>query len=49
MNDYEREIFYGRCPYTGKPCDKDIDCVKCEVDEEEKNDTKRKKRNARMG
>lgn len=36
MNDYERHIFNGKCPYTTKPCDLDIDCVDCWVDEQER-------------
>ena len=36
MNDYERQLFNGKCPYTTKPCDLDIDCVDCWVDEQER-------------
>ena len=36
MTDYERQLFNGICPYTDKPCDTDIDCGKCEVNEEER-------------
>jgi len=35
MNDYERQLFNGRCPYTDKLCNTDIDCSMCEVNEEE--------------
>ena len=36
MTDYERQLFNGKCPYNGEPCNKDIDCFKCEVEEEER-------------
>ena len=36
MTDYERKLFNGRCPYTDKLCDTDLDCGKCEVNEEER-------------
>ena len=36
MNDYERQLFNGKCPYTTKPCDRDIDCVDCWVNEQER-------------
>lgn len=36
MNDYERELFNGKCPYTGLICDKDIECFVCPVEEEER-------------
>ena len=36
MTDYERKFFNGRCPYTDKLCDTDLDCGKCEVNEEER-------------
>ena len=36
MNDYERELFNGKCPYTDLICDKDIECVVCPVEEEER-------------
>ena len=36
MTEYERQLFNGRCPYTDKVCDKDIDCFECEVEAEER-------------
>ena len=36
MNDYERQLFNGKCPYTDLPCDKDIECFKCSVEEYER-------------
>lgn len=36
MTEYERQIFNGRCPYTDDVCNRDIDCFKCEVEEEER-------------
>lgn len=36
MNTYERHIFNGKCPFTDEPCDKDIDCTECEINQEEK-------------
>ena len=36
MNDYERQLFNGKCPYTDIPCDKDIECFKCSVEAEER-------------
>jgi len=36
MNTYERHIFNGKCPFTDKPCDKDIDCIECKINHEEK-------------
>lgn len=36
MNDYERKLFNGRCPYTDEICDRDIECFECEVEEEER-------------
>lgn len=36
MNEYDRWLFDGRCPYTDNPCDSDMDCNKCEVNEEER-------------
>ena len=35
MTDYERQLFNGRCPYTDKPCNINIDCSKCQVNEDE--------------
>ena len=40
MNDYERKQFNSRCPYTDEPCDLDIDCVDCWVDEKEREEMK---------
>lgn len=36
MNDYERQLFNGKCPYTDLTCDKDIECFKCSVEEYER-------------
>lgn len=36
MTPYERHIFDGKCPYTNKFCYKDIGCVNCEVNAEER-------------
>ena len=36
MNDYERQLFNGKCPYTDEPCDRDIECHICEVEEAER-------------
>ena len=36
MTEYDRQLFDGRCPYTDKPCDNDIDCLECEVEKEER-------------
>ena len=36
MTDYERNIFQGRCPYTGKLCLEKKPCIRCRMDEEEK-------------
>ena len=36
MNDYERNLFHGECPFNGKKCDKDIDCIKCKVEHKER-------------
>ena len=35
MNEWAREYFEGKCPYTGKPCD-DWECAKCEIEKQEK-------------
>ena len=40
MNEYEQQIFNGKCPYTSIPCDTDIDCSDCEVNEQEREDMK---------
>ena len=37
MNKWDRDLFDGKCPYTDKPCKSDIDCIKCEINEQEKN------------
>ena len=36
MNDYERNLFHGICPFKGKKCDKDIDCIKCKTEHKER-------------
>lgn len=36
MNDYERQLFNDKCPYTDEHCDRDIDCLKCEIEEAER-------------
>ncbi len=36
MNEYERQLFNGKCPYTDEPCDKDIECFQCPVEDEER-------------
>lgn len=36
MNDYERQLFDSKCPYIDLPCDKDIECFKCAVEERER-------------
>lgn len=36
MNDYERQLFNGKCPYTDEECNKDIECLKCPVEEKER-------------
>lgn len=36
MNDYERQLFNGKCPYTDIHCDKDIECLQCSVEAEER-------------
>lgn len=36
MSPYERHIFDGKCPYTEKPCDTEISCAKCVLNEQEK-------------
>ena len=36
MNKYKRKLFNGKCPYTTKPCNLDIDCFDCCVDEKER-------------
>ena len=36
MSDYERSIFGGMCPYTGEPCADKIPCIRCRMDEAEK-------------
>ena len=35
MNDYERKLFKGRCPYTDEPCE-DWECQKCPVEQRER-------------
>lgn len=35
MNNYERRLFDGKCPYTDEPCVNDIDCYECETNREE--------------
>lgn len=35
MSDYDRIFFDGKCPYTGKPCDK-WECDACEVELQER-------------
>lgn len=35
MSEYERHIFNGLCPYTGKPCET-FECDKCEIEAEER-------------
>lgn len=37
MKEYERQLFDGICPYTGKPCGTEIDCRDCETEVEERN------------
>lgn len=37
MNDYERQLFSGKCPYTDMECTTDKDCIDCEVEAEERN------------
>lgn len=36
MTEYERQLFKGKCPYTDEPCNKDIDCFYCKVEQEER-------------
>lgn len=36
MRDYERQLFSGKCPYTGEACDTDIDCLDCGCEKEER-------------
>ena len=36
MNDYERRLFKGKCPYAGKKCITDKDCIDCEVEAQER-------------
>ena len=36
MNDYEKNLFHGECPFNGKKCDKDIDCIKCKIEHKER-------------
>ena len=36
MNDYERQFFNGKCIYLDIPCNKDIECYKCSVEEHER-------------
>ena len=45
MNNYERQIFNGKCPYTNNPCDLDIDCVDCWVDEQERQEIGERRNN----
>lgn len=33
-DEWAKEYFEGRCPYTGKPCD-DWECNKCETEKQE--------------
>ena len=33
-DEYAKEYFNGKCPYTGKECET-FDCSKCEVEKEE--------------
>ena len=35
MNEADRQFFDGRCPYTDKPCETDIDCLECETNAKE--------------
>ena len=34
VRDMYRELFGGKCPYTGKPCDSWV-CAECMVEKEE--------------
>lgn len=34
IRDMYRELFGGKCPYTGKPCDSWV-CAECKVEKEE--------------
>ena len=36
MNNYEQDIFNGRCPYDDKPCPEKISCLKCQMNKREK-------------
>lgn len=35
MDNFTRQLFNGKCPYTDEPCKTTIDCLECEVNEEE--------------
>lgn len=39
MSPYEQHLFDGKCPYTEKPCDTEISCAKCALNEQEKRAT----------
>lgn len=41
MNKWDRDFFNGKCPYTEDPCEKDIDCVDCKVNEMEKREAEK--------
>ena len=36
MNNHEQDIFNGRCPYNDKPCPEKISCLRCQMNEREK-------------
>lgn len=31
----DRELFHGKCPYTGNPCN-DWNCLECEIERQER-------------
>ena len=39
MNQWERVVFKGRCPYTDKTCKTEIDCSDCVVNQQEAEET----------
>ena len=41
MNKWDRDFFDGKCPYTDKPCDLDIDCLDCEVNKQEQEESEK--------
>jgi hypothetical protein len=36
MTEYEFDIFSDKCPYTGEPCTNKEPCLRCRMNEEER-------------